>query len=167
MSSRLIEDLRADMQELTRAFLRNCEAENFDVLIYCTVRDNAEQAKLFRQGRSLSQISRMHDTLAQAYKRPDLGDLLMSVGPQNGAKLTNAAPGMSLHNYRLAFDGCPLQAGKLIWTKDDLEDDQLWERYGQIAESVGLEWAGRWRSFKEKPHVQMRGVRWEELIRAA
>lgn len=69
-----------------------------------------------------------------------------------GAKVTNAKAGQSFHNYRCAFDFAPIVNGKIPWN-----DSQLFTRCGQIAESVGLEWAGRWKSFKELAHVQYTG----------
>jgi len=30
----------------------------------------------------------------------------------------------------------------------------VWKRVGEIGEKVGLEWAGRWTTFREYPHFQ-------------
>ena len=70
----------------------------------------------------------------------------------HGKIVTNAKAGQSFHNYRLAFDFVPLVNGKAQWN-----DAKLFERCGVIAESVGLEWAGRWKSFKELAHCQATG----------
>ena len=51
-----------------------------------------------------------------------------------GPKVTNAKGGESWHNYRCAFDFVPIKNGKAQWN-----DLKLFERCGQIAESVGLE----------------------------
>jgi peptidoglycan L-alanyl-D-glutamate endopeptidase CwlK len=69
-----------------------------------------------------------------------------------GAKVTNAKAGQSYHNWRVAFDFVPIVAGKAQWS-----DIKTFTRCGQIAESVGLEWAGRWKSFKELAHCQYTG----------
>ena len=66
-----------------------------------------------------------------------------------GVKVTNARPGQSYHNWRCAFDFVPIVSGKAQWN-----DTSLFLRCGQIAESVGLEWAGRWKSFTELAHCQ-------------
>lgn len=66
-----------------------------------------------------------------------------------GKKVTNAKGGQSFHNYRVAFDFVPIINGKAQWN-----DTKLFEQCGLIAESVGLEWAGRWKSFKELAHCQ-------------
>ncbi len=66
-----------------------------------------------------------------------------------GKIVTNAKAGQSFHNYKLAFDFAPLKNGKIDWN-----DTALFTKCGQIGESVGLEWAGRWKSFKELAHLQ-------------
>jgi peptidoglycan L-alanyl-D-glutamate endopeptidase CwlK len=37
------------------------------------------------------------------------------------------------------------------------KDLELWNKIGTIGESVGLEWAGRWKRFREFPHFQFTG----------
>lgn len=70
-----------------------------------------------------------------------------------GSIVTNAKAGQSFHNYGLAFDFCPIVNGKCQW--NDLD---LFKRCGVIAESVGLEWAGRWAGkFRESIHCQYTG----------
>jgi peptidoglycan L-alanyl-D-glutamate endopeptidase CwlK len=69
-----------------------------------------------------------------------------------GKKVTNAKAGQSFHNWRVAFDFVPIVGGKAIWN-----DDALWAKCGEIAEGVGLEWAGRWTKFKETAHCQYTG----------
>ena len=98
--------------------------------------------------------------------REDLAKILGDVGPQYGKHiLTNAGPGQSLHNYGMAFDGVPLRDGKPVWGTRTKEDKDVWAMYGEIAESVGLEWSGRWKRFREYPHCQMPGQDWRELIK--
>jgi peptidoglycan L-alanyl-D-glutamate endopeptidase CwlK len=69
-----------------------------------------------------------------------------------GAIVTNAKAGQSYHNYRCALDFAPIVNGKINWN-----DTALFTKCGHIAESVGLEWAGNWKSFKELAHVQYSG----------
>lgn len=66
-----------------------------------------------------------------------------------GAIVTKALPGRSFHNWRVAFDVVPVEHGKANW-----DDAELWRRIGQIGESFGLEWAGRWKSMRELAHFQ-------------
>lgn len=69
-----------------------------------------------------------------------------------GPRVTNAKAGQSWHNWRCAFDFVPLSDGKPMWN-----DLSTFEQCGEIAESIGLEWAGRWKSFKEMAHCQFTG----------
>jgi peptidoglycan L-alanyl-D-glutamate endopeptidase CwlK len=66
-----------------------------------------------------------------------------------GKKVTNARGGQSFHNWRVAFDFVPIVSGKAQWN-----DTSLFKRCGDIAKSVGLEWAGDWKTFKERAHCQ-------------
>lgn len=69
-----------------------------------------------------------------------------------GAIVTNAKAGQSLHNFGCAFDFVPVINGKAQWN-----DIKNFEKCGVIAESCGLEWAGRWTKFKELAHCQYTG----------
>lgn len=69
-----------------------------------------------------------------------------------GKIVTKAKAGQSFHNYGVAFDFCPIVNGKAQWN-----DADLLARCGAIAVSVGLEWAGNWKTFKETAHCQYTG----------
>jgi hypothetical protein len=69
---------------------------------------------------------------------------------------SNAMPMQSLHNFvpALAFDVAfdPDQS-------DGIGNDVTWtfrwfERWGVLAEEIGLEWGGRWEGLVDGPHVQ-------------
>lgn len=74
-----------------------------------------------------------------------------------GKVITNARGGSSWHNFGLALDmvedGDLEQAG-IQWSWKKNADYLL---IGDIAKSVGLEWGGFWKSFKDYPHVQLTG----------
>ena len=70
-----------------------------------------------------------------------------------GKVVTNAKPGESWHNYRCAIDVVPLVNGKPNWDGSD----PIWETIGELGEKAGLEWAGRWRTFRELAHFQYTG----------
>lgn len=79
-----------------------------------------------------------------------------------GHIVSNAKPGHSWHNWKRAVDVVPMAGGKPCWG-----DTDLWNRLGVIGESVGLEWAGRWKSFKELAHFQFtEGHTLAELLQA-
>jgi LysM repeat protein len=69
-----------------------------------------------------------------------------------GKIVTFAKAGRSYHNYGLAFDFVPLDAlGKMDWSASH----PAWGRIGELGESVGLEWGGRWTPKKrDLPHLQ-------------
>lgn len=69
-----------------------------------------------------------------------------------GKVVTNAKAGQSWHNWRVAFDFVPIVNGKAQWN-----DERTFVKCGHIAESVGLEWAGRWKRFREMAHCQFTG----------
>jgi peptidoglycan L-alanyl-D-glutamate endopeptidase CwlK len=70
-----------------------------------------------------------------------------------GKVVTNAKAGESYHNWRCAIDVVPLINGKPNWDSSD----PVWARIGELGEQAGLEWAGRWRTFKELAHFQYTG----------
>ena len=105
-----------------------CEQRGLDVLVYCTLRSNAEQAALWAQGRSAP-----------------------------GRIVTNCRPGMSLHNpdaqgKAWAFDAVPLFGGKAAWA-----DAGALLAMGECGEAAGLQWAGRWvGDLRERVHFQIK-----------
>lgn len=123
INSRDLNDLHPHVKALCERFVAECKKVGIEVIITSTYRDMESQAALYAQGRTVA-----------------------------GKKVTNAKAGQSFHNYRLAFDFCPIINGKAMW-----DDVGLFLKCGQIAESVGLEWAGRWKSFKELAHCQATG----------
>ena len=166
MSSRDIESLKPS----TKAMVLDCQAacldEGLDMLWYCFHRPVQEQAILFRQGRSLERIKHRAHRLSTDYGRSDLAQVLMSAPPQMGKRVvTRAAPGQSLHNYRMAGDAVPLIMGKPIWLDGTTpEEESLWHQYGALAEDAGLKWAGNWTKGREFPHVQEGSYGWRDRI---
>ncbi|WP_410498156.1 M15 family metallopeptidase [Chitinibacter sp. S2-10] len=123
INSRNLGELLPAVKARAEAFIAECKRQGIEVLITSTYRDHESQAALYAQGRT-----------------------------EPGSKVTNAKPGQSWHNWRVAFDFVPIVNGKAQWG-----DAALFKRCGAIAESVGLEWAGRWKSFPEMAHCQFTG----------
>jgi len=66
------------------------------------------------------------------------------------AVVTYSRPGYSLHQYGLACD-IVFKTINSQWTWDDRYN---WKRLGEIGESFGLTWGGRWTTPKDLPHFQ-------------
>jgi len=124
INSRSLDDLNPKVKILCEQFIDACKLKGIDVLITSTYRDSESQNALYAQGRTT-----------------------------DGKIVTNAKAGQSFHNWRVAFDFCPIVNGKAQWS-----DLNLFATCGHIAEDVGLEWAGRWAGkFKETAHCQFTG----------
>ena len=126
-NSRSLDDLLPPVRARAQAFLDACKQEGIDLLVTSTFRDLESQAALYAQGRTTP-----------------------------GKRVTNAKAGQSYHNWRVAFDVVPMRDGKPVWNTTGA-DGKLWERIGQLGEAVGLEWAGRWKTFREYAHFQYTG----------
>lgn len=124
INSRDLKDLHPVVAAKAYTFKERCKQEGIDLLFTSTYRDKASQDALFAQGRTTA-----------------------------GKIVTKARGGQSYHNFRVAFDVVPLRNGKPVWGTTG-EDGKLWQRVGEIGESCGLEWAGRWKTFKEMAHFQ-------------
>ena len=134
MASRSLDDLVAPARRRFDQWLVQCHAEGIDVLVYCSFRNGAEQDELYKIGRSVKGQN--------VSARKPMGDIV-----------TNARAGESWHNYRCAVDAVPLLGGKPQWG-----DASRYKRMGEIAESCGLEWAGRWTGkLREEAHFQYTG----------
>jgi peptidoglycan L-alanyl-D-glutamate endopeptidase CwlK len=138
-SSRKVEDLLPVVGHKAILHINACQLAGIELLITCTYRCPADQAALYAQGRTVP-----------------------------GRIVTKAKAGDSTHQYRVSYDVVPLRNGKPVWatngngidndpTDDDKDNLELWQRVGELGKSVGLEWAGDWKKFKEFPHFQYTG----------
>lgn len=66
-----------------------------------------------------------------------------------GQKVTNARGGQSYHNFGVAVDIVFMVDGKPSW-----DDSHPWHLLGEVGESAGFEWGGRWSGFVDLPHFQ-------------
>lgn len=71
-----------------------------------------------------------------------------------GRIVTKARPGSSWHNYGLAIDIGLFAGGKYLDEAAPARADKVYRDLGALAVSLGLEWAGNWKSFTESPHFQ-------------
>lgn len=77
-------------------------------------------------------------------------------------KVTNAKGGQSIHNYGLAFDIVILKEINGKWVAD-WKIDKYWLQVADYFKSKGFAWGGDWTSFKDYPHFEVKGYKWQYL----
>jgi hypothetical protein len=118
-----LNELHPNVRKLAEKLVDKCTEEDIKIIVIETYRNNERQNELYSRGRKTK-----------------------------GSKVTNAKAGQSIHNYRLAFDICPMVNGKCAWDRTDLFD-----RVGAIGESLGLTWGGHFKTITDKAHFQWTG----------
>ena len=135
-----LDSLHPKVRALVVKVLEKARAQGHAIYIFEAMRDYKRQEQLYAQGRD---------------KNGNIVDKAKVV--------TYAKPGSSFHNYGLAvdfvFDGDQAK-DKVQWS---WANNHPWKAIGEIGESVGLEWAGRWTKFPEMPHQQIKGVTTAQL----
>ncbi len=121
VDSRAIDQLHPVVQDLCNKFIAKCKDSGIKVIITSTYRDNEKQTQLYNQGRN----------------------------GNPGKIVTNAKAGQSIHNYKLAFDFCPIVDGQASWS-----DTLLFITCGRIGKNLGLTWGGDFKSIKDMPHFE-------------
>jgi peptidoglycan L-alanyl-D-glutamate endopeptidase CwlK len=93
--------------------------------------------------------------LLEGYRSPARQELLAGMG----TSVTNARAFQSWHQYGLAADCAFLRDGKLVISEKDPWAMRGYQLYGEVAESLGLTWGGRW-TMMDLGHTElrMRGV---------
>ena len=93
--------------------------------------------------------------LLEGYRSPERQNLLASMGTQ----VTNAKAFQSWHQYGLAADCAFWRDGKLVISEKDPWAMRGYQLYGEVAESLGLTWGGRWKMMDfGHTELRMRGV---------
>lgn len=161
MPSRDLNDLRLDVREMCQVHLRIAVEKGISLVVYQTRRTMEEQALYYAQGRLLDSLPSIvvelieptiHKWRSQGYTR----------GP--GEKITYALPSIDApHIKGIAYDCAPKRFDRLVWSDFDLPAGLkgqtnwklLWDTIGELGESCGLEWGGRWKK-PDCPHFQAR-----------
>lgn len=112
--------LKPKVKNLALVLQKKAKEKGIDIIFTSTFRSIEEQNKLYARGRTVP-----------------------------GKIVTNARGGDSFHNYGVAFDICPVIAGKAIWN-----DLRIFNQIGKIGQEIGLEWGGVWKGFVDRPHFQ-------------
>lgn len=130
-SANRLSGLHPVVRQATERLIERSFACGVPILITQGLRTIAEQDALYAQGRS-----------------------------KPGNIVTNARGGYSNHNFGVAIDFALLMPDGRSVSWDTLRDgdkDSLpdWSEVVDIAKSLGFEWGGDWRSFKDMPHFEM------------
>lgn len=89
--------------------------------------------------------------ILEGYRSPERQDMLAGMGKS----VTNAAAFQSWHQYGLAADCAFMRDGKLVISEKDAWAMHGYQLYGEVAESVGLTWGGRWKMM-DFGHTELR-----------
>lgn len=89
--------------------------------------------------------------LLEGFRSPERQAALAAMG----SHVTQAAPGMSYHQYGLAADVAFLRDGRLVISEKDDWAMRGYELYGALADTAGLTWGGNWR-MRDYGHVELR-----------
>ena len=120
-SAERIKLLHPRMRPLAVRLLQEAKRQGINLRITAGLRTAAEQEALYQQGRT-----------------------------KPGAKVTNARPWQSYHNYGLAIDVVPLnQFNQPDW------NSTKWKQIGAIGKAVGLRWGGDFKSIVDQPHFEI------------
>ena len=90
-------------------------------------------------------------TILEGYRSPQRQNLLAAMGPS----VTNAAAFQSWHQYGLAADCAFVRDGKIVISEKDPWAMRGYQLYGEVAESLGLTWGGRWKMM-DFGHTELR-----------
>ena len=138
--------LRPEFRIFVEKFIETCRDSGINVSVYYTYRTKEEQYALYLQGRA--PLEEVNETRAQVGLPPikDSENRIVS-------NLLNSA-----HNHGLAADFVPIVDGQAVWN-----DYNLWNKCGQIALDLGLDWGGSWKDFPDHPHLQMKN--WRKYVK--
>lgn len=139
--SRRLDDLSAALRPLAFEFLARLVERGLLVQVVDTLRTEAEHRANLASGASSAVLS---------FHLPRRLRASVSAGDPDADKSD-------------ALDVCPFEQyalhgpDKLQWNASD----PAWQVVGEVAESVGLEWGGRWRKPHDPGHVQLPRRVWE------
>ena len=88
--------------------------------------------------------------IIEGYRSPERQNMLAELGTH----VTNAKAFQSYHQYGLAADCAFIRDGKLVISERDKWAMRGYELYGEVAESLGLVWGGRWKMM-DFGHVEL------------
>jgi hypothetical protein len=145
-----LKELTPTTRAKAEAFLDKCHEENVNVFFNETRRDIVTQLVYFLQGR-IDPLDSNKDIVNEYNRlRKKLGFWDISTSDALNKKITWTLE--SNHEYGTAFDVVPLKDGRAWWSAPI----EVWTKIGEIGESVGLKWGGRWEGKKQDlPHFEL------------
>lgn len=126
-----VKQLHPDLQKKVQQLITACAKQGITIGIGECVRTVAEQDALYAKGRTT------------------LGNIVTNC---KGSSYS------SMHQWGVAFDFyLKMDVDGDGQISDDSYNDAtgLFGKVGKIGQSIGLEWGGSWKSFKDKPHFQL------------
>lgn len=132
MPSSDVRDLQPEIMGLALRFVGTCGQNGLIVRVAQTLRTWEEQDALYQQGRSLP-----------------------------GKVVTKAKPGSSFHNYGLAFDVCFVGRDPYLEQMEKVNKARAymaWDNLGMIGKKLGLSWGGDFKTIKDRPHFEIKGL---------
>lgn len=88
--------------------------------------------------------------LIEGYRTPERQNTLAALGPH----VTRARAFQSYHQHGRAADSAFMRNGKIIISEKDPWAMKGYQQFGEVAESVGLTWGGRWK-LMDFGHVEL------------
>ena len=105
----------------------------------------------FRMIHELETTHQLPVTLIETLREQDRQEYYIRVGVSRTLHSMHLA--QLPNRLALAFDLAPTE---YLAERGWHPEGALWRAMGDVGESVGLEWGGRWRSFHDMPHYQLR-----------
>lgn len=148
--------LDQEFADQIQQLLEKAKEQGYEMRPYTGVRTPFEQAKLWRQSRSVEQITKQI-ALFKQNNAHFLAHCLESVGPQNGDHVTNALPGFSWHQWGEAVDCFWLVNEEAVWSSSKkINGKNGYAVYAEIGDQLKLTPGGYFTSLKDWPHMQKR-----------
>lgn len=131
-----------------RVFLDSCKERNFPVIINETRRELITQLLYFLQGRI--DVDKANKDILQEFNRLRKKLGFWELGSHDILERRITWTLESNHENGRAFDAVPMLNGKAHWAAPY----QTWLTMGEIGESAGLKWGGRWKE-RDLPHFEL------------
>jgi hypothetical protein len=159
--SSILNGLAPEFRERVMHLLEVCREQEVLIKPYQGFRSAEQQARLWAQSRSRSEVSSAAARL-RGEGAAKLAVMLERATGAAGPRVTNALPGQSWHQFGRALD-CYIESpatSRALWRERRADGDEfgaaakLYDRFGRLSESLGLTWGGRW-ALGDYGHVQL------------